>query len=146
MAKSAVFLDTSIFITALLSSQGGSFYLLNTYKDRVNLQTNDYVLQEINDVLQNKFPDRNDMRIKLFLILGTANITILQNPPKKEIEALKKFISKKDAPILASAIKNSNYLITLDNEFFKHQVNELATAKKLTILKPKGLIEYLRRS
>ena len=144
MAKPAVFLDTSIFITALLSAKGGSFYILNTFQDRVDFCTNEYVLSEIEDVLQNKFSDKPDLRTKLFLLLGTADVTILPNRPKAEVTRLKKYISEKDAPILASALAGNNYLLTLDNEFFGQKIIELASSKKLTILKPKTFIETFK--
>lgn len=144
MARPAVFLDTSIFITALLSSKGGAFYILNTFQDQVDFQTNEYVLGEIGDVLQNKFAHKSDMRTKLFLLLGTANVIILPNRPKSEATRLKKYISEKDAPILASALAESKYLLTLDNEFLSEKIIAVAVSKKLAILKPKGFIERFR--
>lgn len=144
MARPRVFLDTSIFITALLSSKGGAFYILNNFKDQMGFQTNEYVLGEIEDVLQNKFPNRTDMRTRLFLLLGTTDVVVLPNRPKPEVVKLHKFVSKKDAPILASALAGSDYLLTLDNEFFKENIIELAESKDLAILKPKGMIEILR--
>ena len=141
MARPAAFLDSSIFITALLSSKGGAFYILNALKDEIDLQTSEYALEEIEIVLQRKFSHMADMRTRLFLLLGTAGIAILQNQPKSEVMALKKYISEKDAPILASALKHSDYLLTLDNEFFNKSIIELANSRKLTILKPKGFIE-----
>lgn len=145
MAKSIVFLDTSIFITTLLSSKGGAFYILNTFQVQADFCTNEYVLGEIEDLLQNKFAHKSNMRTKLFLLLGTANVTILSNRPKPEVTRLKKYISEKDAPILASALAESNYLLTLDNEFFGEKIITLAESKKLVILKPKGFIEIFRK-
>ena len=141
MAKPAVLLDTSIFITALLSTKGGSFYILNTFRDRVDFQTSEYVFAEIDEVLKHKFFGRIDMRTKLFLILGTTNVAVLPNRPKREVMQLKKYISEKDAPILASALKESYYLLTLDNEFFNDKIMRLASNKRLSILKPKDFIE-----
>ncbi len=145
MVKPVVFLDTSIFIAALLSAKGGSFYILNNLGEKVDLQTNEYVLKEIEDVLQNKFSHKSDMRTQLFLLLGTADVNILPNRPKPEITEAKKYISEKDAPILAAALANSDYLLTLDNEFFGEKIVEMAESKGLRILKPKGLIELLRQ-
>ena len=145
MARQAVFLDTSIFITALLSTKGGSFYILNTFKDRADFQTSEYVFAEIDEVLKHKFFGRIDMRTKLFLILGTTNVTVLPNRPKREVMRLKKYISEKDAPILASALKESDYLLTLDNEFFNDKIMRLASNKRLSILKPKDFIEIFRK-
>lgn len=145
MGKAVVFLDTSIFITALLSSTGGSFYILNTFASAVDFKTNEYVLQEIEDVLVNKFSDRDDLRTKLFLLLGTGDITILPNRPKSEVIKLHTYISAKDAPILAAALNSADYLLTLDNEFLKKEIIELSKNQNLTICKPKEFIEILRK-
>jgi predicted nucleic acid-binding protein len=50
MPKNRVFLDSSILITALLSSRGGSFYILTQLKDKLHFQINNYVLEEIFEV------------------------------------------------------------------------------------------------
>lgn len=144
MAKPAVFLDTSVFIAALLSQSGGSFYILSTLADTADFQTNEYVHTEIENVLQEKFPNRHDLRTQLFLLLGIATVVVLPNRPKKEIKSLKGTISDKDSPILASALKQSEYLITLDNEFFNQNIVKLATKHSLQILKPKNFIEAFR--
>ena len=44
MAKPAVFLDSSMIIASLLSTTGGSFYIINTLKDNFDFQTNEYGL------------------------------------------------------------------------------------------------------
>lgn len=100
-------------------------------------------MEEIKEVLQSKFTHRTELRTKLFLILGIADVNILPNPPKQDLTKLKKYISQKDAPILASALRHSDYLLTLDNEFFKENITRLAAKKNLVILKPKGFIEIL---
>ncbi len=144
MAKPEVFLDSSVIIASLLSTTGGSFYIINTWKDSFELQTNEYGLSEIQKTLKNKFADQPSLQSQLFLILGTSKISILPSPSKKEENQAAKYISQIDAPILASALKHSDYLITLDNEFFKADIISLATKSSLTILKPKGFIESFR--
>ena len=44
MAKPKVFLDSSVIITALLSTQGGSFYIIEYYKINFTFQINKYSL------------------------------------------------------------------------------------------------------
>ena len=145
MAKPAVFLDSSVIIASLLSTTGGSFYIINTLKDDFNFQTNEYGLAEIQRILKSKFASEPSMLSQLFLILGTSKIKILPNPTKKEERAAAKYISKIDAPILAGAVKHSDYLITLDNEFLKPDIVELANKKSLLISKPKEFIEKFRQ-
>ena len=47
MDKPSAFVDSSVFIAAILSSSGGSFYILNNFADKVIFKTNNYVLDEI---------------------------------------------------------------------------------------------------
>ena len=138
-------MDSSVIIASLLSTTGGSFYIINTLKDDFDFQTNSYGLAEIQRILKSKFADESSMQSQLFLILGTSKITILPNPSKQEERRVVKLISKIDAPILAGALKHSDYLITLDNEFLKPEIQELANKKSLTIVKPKGFIETFRK-
>lgn len=145
MAKSAVFLDSSVIIASLLSTTGGGFYIINTLKGDFDFQTNEYGLKEIQRILKSKFADQPSMQSQLFLILGTSKITILPNPTKREERLTAKYISKIDAPILAGALKHSDYLITLDNEFLKPEILGWAEKKSLTILKPKEFIEKFRQ-
>jgi predicted nucleic acid-binding protein len=145
MAKEKVFLDSSVIIASLLSTTGGSFYIINSLKDNFELQTNEYGLSEIQKVLKSKFADQPNLQGQLFLILGAARIIILPSPSKTEEYRAARFISAIDAPILASAFKHSDYLITLDNEFFKADVINFAQKKFLSILKPKEFIELFRR-
>lgn len=144
MAKPKVFLDSSVLIAAVLSSSGGSFYILTHFRDKCEFQINEYVLEEILRVLNQKFRKRPDLKTKLFLILGLARVEILPNPSRKEVRALGKVISKEDVPILASAIQNSSYLITLDNEFLGKEVHAFAVSKGLSILKPRDFIQKFR--
>lgn len=141
MHRPVVFLDSSTIIAALLSGQGGSAYVLTQMREYFDFQINEYVLAEVQEIIKTKFSHLPNMPTQLFLWMGVNPIIVLENPKKKEIIKLSKFISKNDAPILASALANSEYLLTLDNEFFGEKIIELAKKKSLTILKPKELIE-----
>lgn len=68
---------------------------------------------------------------------------MVSNPATREVRATEDIISKKDAPILASALAHSDYLLTLDNEFFKDAIVDVAEKKKLIIVKPGDLIRKL---
>ena len=141
MARPKVFVDSSVIIASLLSAMGGSSYILNNYHEDCEFQTNEYGLTEIQRVLNDKFADQPTLQSQFFLLLGTARIIVLPNPTKQERNKWAKYISEIDAPILASAIKQSNYLITLDNEFLKDIVMDTAHTHGLIILKPKDFIE-----
>ena len=141
MVKNRVFVDSSVFISAVLSSHGGSFYLLTSLKEKFVFQTNEYVLAEIARVLNTKFSTNRELENRMFLLLGIARVNVLFNPPLQKVLSLKKILNVEDTPILASALAHSDYLLTLDNEFFNSRVSNYARKKKLTILKPKEFIQ-----
>src|SRR3989344_2609246 len=112
MKKSRVFLDTSILITALLSNRGGSFYILTQLKDEYYFQANKFVLEETLKVLENKFTNMKGLKNSLFLLLGIAKIDIFPTPSEPSLKKTSEIINKEDAPILISALQNSDYLLT----------------------------------
>jgi predicted nucleic acid-binding protein len=145
MAKPAVFLDSSVIIASLLSATGGSFYIINALKDHFKFQTSEYGLMEIQNILKGKFASMPELQSRLFLTLGMANIAVLPGPVARDVQWTQQHVSKIDAPILASALRHSDFLITLDNEFFKPEVINLAKKKSLVIMKPKEFIERFRK-
>jgi predicted nucleic acid-binding protein len=145
MAKNRVFLDSSVLITAVLSSRGGSFYILTQLNDLCEFQTNEYVLEEVQRILGFKFSSKPELKTTLFLILGSASIQVFSNRPIKDLRSFTKIINKEDAPILASAIKYGSYLLTLDNDFFQKRVLYFAHQKGLIILKPREFINLFKR-
>lgn len=146
MDKPRVFLDSSVLIAALLSPIGGSSYILGNFHSLIFFQTNEYVLEEVERILRSKFFRQPHLRTDLFLLLGVAGIAIIPNPPKNQVVAAQKWISRNDAPILASALSSSDYLLTLDNEFFKSEIRNFVDReyKTFMVVKPKEFIEKMR--
>ncbi|MDO8521736.1 MAG: PIN domain-containing protein [bacterium] len=145
MHKPRVFLDSSVIIAALLSPRGGSYYLLTQLSDALALEINEYVFEEVRRTLTIKFSDQPALISNLFATIGLADVATISNPSKREVTAAEKLISKKDAPILASAIAESDFLVTLDNEFFKAAIVEVAKQRNLKILKPGDLVKLFER-
>jgi len=143
MDKPRTFLDSSVIIAALLSLQGGSSYLLREHHDDFTFQINEYVLAEIQEVLESKLSSQVPQSVDLFLLLGVAEVQTISNPSKQELRSVIRLISRKDAPVLVSAMNESDYLLTLDNEFFKPDVIHAAKERELVILKPGDLIQML---
>ena len=141
--NSRVFVDSSILITALLSSKGGSFYLLSEYRNQLKFFINDYVLEETLAVLRRKFSKRKELEHNLYLLLGFSRIEILQNPKKGQLRQAEQVIEREDIPILVSAAEHCDFLLTLDNDFFVGEVSDFAQQKHLQILKPKEFIALL---
>jgi len=142
MVKSKIFLDSSLLISATLSSTGGSFYILTSPKlnELIDLYINEYVLEESTRVIKTKFKNRHGIVSNFFLLLGVSNLTILPNPPRKDVAALSKVINMDDAPILASALEHCTYLLTLDKDFLGGQTIDYADRNNLFIMSPKDFI------
>lgn len=138
-----VFLDSSVLITALLSSKGGSFYILKQYRDTLRFFINEYVLAETIAVLRKKFPKHKNLEHNLYLLIGFSKIEVLPNPEKKRLKPLFKLIEKEDAPILASALEHCDYLLTLDNDFLSKDVVSFTQKKNLTVIKPAELLKKI---
>lgn len=146
MVNKKVFLDSSVIVSALLSSKGSSFYILNSLHDDFDLQISEYVLEEVLGILAVKFSEKHGMRTDFFLFLSAANIRILSHPKKPLVKKLLPYISENDVTILANAFESSNYLLTLDNEFFGSKITELANLEELTILKPGEFLKKFRNA
>lgn len=145
MLKNRVFVDSSILITALLSSRGGSFYILTQLKNKFHFQINNYVLDEIFMVLDKKFYLQKELKNYLFLLLGLSKIEVLPNPSQISLKRLSKIINKEDAPILATALSNSNYLLTLDKDFLDEKIRNFAGENNVLIVTPKEFIDIGRQ-
>jgi predicted nucleic acid-binding protein len=85
MARPTAFIDSSVIIGALLSSEGGSFHILSQCHDLFAFQVNEYALAEIQAILHGKFTDRPSLVNELFLLLGIAGVFVLPNPTKRDV-------------------------------------------------------------
>ena len=91
--------------------------------------------------------DRQNVSSALFLLLGLAGVSTEQNPRRREVHRAERLISANDAPILASALAGSDYLVTLDNEFFNPNV--VAAAKGTNdsqARRPHSVAQYITRA
>lgn len=144
MAKPSVFFDTSVLLAALLSPRGGSFYILNEFGTAFEFQINEYVLEEVLRVLDQKFHARPNLKNELLLLLGLSDVKILPQPSLENIDRILEYINKKDAPILAGALGISDYLLSLDNDFFSSELMRFARTCGLAIVKPQMFLEEIR--
>lgn len=144
MTKNKVFLDTSVLIAALHSSRGGSLYILSQLKNEFKFQINEYVLEEVFEVLNRKFPNRDDLKTTFFILFGLAKVKILSNPKPLSLKPFFNLINEEDIPILASAILESDYLLTLDGDFLEEKVKDFARRQDTLILTPREFIQRIR--
>ena len=141
MARPNVFLDSSVLIAAALSFRGGSCYILNTLDHEYEFFINEYVLDEVTRVLKSKFPDKPFLYSRTLALLCKLDLCILDNPSQQELKPWIKIIDETDVPILVSAVKFCDYLLTLDNDFFQPEVLTAVLKCKLHILKPQEFIQ-----
>ncbi|PIT98162.1 MAG: putative toxin-antitoxin system toxin component, PIN family [Candidatus Andersenbacteria bacterium CG10_big_fil_rev_8_21_14_0_10_54_11] len=145
MAKGEpVSLDTSVIIAALLSSTGASFYVLAAGKaEKYYLECCDYVLEEVNAVLINKFSKRPELNAELHTLMALGDVDVTPTPSTTEFRKLYDIIERKDAPILAAALKHPGHLLTLDKDFLSEEVRKYAKNRRLTISTPG---EFIRKN
>lgn len=140
MAKPRVFLDSSVLIAAVLSPTGGSTRVLADAEGHFAFVINDYVLDELRGILATKFGRQPELSGRLHLLLGLAGVAVLPDPSFRAVRAAARHISRNDAPIFASALAASDYLLTLDNEFLADRVRDIAAKHHLVVLKPGDFI------
>ena len=129
-----VFLDTSVLISALNSTRGASFHILNSPKYIFFIS--EFVLAEARNVIARKFPDKISESM-LFSFIGATPITIVPLPKKNELKKFTTFVEEKDTPILASSLKYCDILLTLDKGILEAN----SKIKKLEITTPGELIK-----
>lgn len=140
--KLDVFLDSNIFVAAVLSSSGGSFRLLQKARaGRIIIYTSSFVMDEVARVLFMKYPAHLHYGPKLI----ASTPLLISSPSEKEIDQTAPLVDDPDdAPILAGALKSkAQFLITLDRKHFI--THKLANAKlPVAILTPREFFtEYL---
>ena len=112
-----IFVDSSVFFAAVLSPSGGSFRIFLEARERgIVLCVTLYVVSEVGDGLQKKYPEKiKDFR-SFFLHFP---IQIVQNPPNQATKKFSNLLPAEDAPILAGAVATrATHLLTLDKKHF----------------------------
>lgn len=138
---SRVFIDSSVFFTAVNSPTGGSAKLFSLGGSKFHLYTSRVVLVETERNVRKKLLP---LHLPRFFILS-ENIHILNHIPNQaQIQEAERVIAKKDAVILAEVKYASvTYVVTLDiKHFFTNDVKQflypvkIVTPKELLTLKP----------
>lgn len=115
MSSLIVFLDSSVILSGLRSSHGGSGALFQASKThKLTLLATPMVIGEV-------FRHLSKLKLKpsqLEILLSQKIIQLIKNPDKKTIEKCSKFtVDPNDAHILAGAIlSGSVYLLSLDQK------------------------------
>jgi len=122
--KHSLFLDSSVFVAALISSAGGSFRICRE-SSAGNLETHvtRYVLDEVASVIGRKYPA---LLNRIPYLLSWANVNAHKNASAARVRKVLDLINREDAPILAGALRvNADFLATLDQkDFFTKRLAE----------------------
>ncbi len=119
-----VFLDANTIISAFLFEGVYRQALRLAIENNHYLITSEYVLDEVNEVLQSKFPAR---RIEVMYTLSLMELKVLPVPSKQDCA---KFIAvlrdPKDVPVLTSAVQaNADLILTGDRDFFTEKLKNI---------------------
>jgi predicted nucleic acid-binding protein len=139
-SKKTVFVDSSVFFTAVNSPTGGSAKVFSLSPQTFDLIVSPVVLTEVERNVRKKLPEQSLER--LFLLVDKVKI-VKQKPDESLIKKAKRAIVEKDAVILAEAKQaKSDYLITLDKKhFFTEKAKNFV--KPCQIVTPKMLLEEM---
>jgi predicted nucleic acid-binding protein len=140
----ALILDSSVVIAALLSPTGGSFFVMTNLSATFRLLITEYILLEIYEVIFRKFKKSQDMQKELLAMMTVGNVQVIPTAPISDVRALYEVINREDAPILASALNYSRYLLSFDKHFFDRKVVHYAAERNVTICTPRDFIKNQR--
>ena len=128
--KSKLFFDSSVIISASLSSKGGSYKIINMcFQDDFYIQRFTPVLSRavLFEVEINLFSRYYEALARFHDMIANNHWIISELPSKRNILKYSKIINEEDAHILASAVENDcRYLLTLDKKHFKNPSIEKA--------------------
>jgi putative PIN family toxin of toxin-antitoxin system len=127
-----IFLDSSVWIAAILSERGGSAEVIRQIiNKKFQIVSSLDVFEEVTRNLNQKYPHK----VQSFLVLFNSLHPILVQPDKRTILQARKLINMFDAPILAATMRSKcEFLITLDRKHF--MLPEISTATGIKILSP----------
>jgi predicted nucleic acid-binding protein len=138
-----VFLDSSVLLSFCRSKTGASALILEYCKEgKIKGHISQKVIFEVRKNAHNKM---GELAVERFeSILQQDFLHIESDAGVKQIEEAAAIIHKKDAPILAAAlkIKTVTHILSLDADFFEEKVKRFV--KPVEILKPGDFINRFR--
>lgn len=125
--KIKIFIDSSVIIAALLSSDGGSAKIFKLCEGGIaESWISNTVMGEVARNIKRKFPE---LKPCFYQLLKTTGIKISKNPSKNMMKEAESWIKdKNDAPILAAAkLAKVDVVLTLD---IRHFIKDTDVARK----------------
>ena len=119
----SVMIDTHVFISAVLFPNGfAAKALFKTLSHPYTPVTSDYVIEEMLQKMQEKFPHRMT-EFKEFMLSLVQSIEIVATPDSASV-AEQRIRDKKDRPILRAALSvGADILITGDKDFLEAAID-----------------------
>jgi len=118
-----VMLDTNVLVAVLLSSERMNKLFMNVC-ERHTLVLSPYILQELEDVIIKKFPERRE---KLENVLSGISYELVENMTSKRQFKIR---DPKDVPVITGAINGRvEVLITGDKDFEDVDISNLKIMK-----------------
>ncbi len=138
MAKIKVFLDSDVVISAVLSSKGASYEVINN--PEIDKFISKGVVEEVKDVaLRLSIPESSITKI-------FKNFKLLQSVGKKEkiVNKYAEFVNDlEDAHIIAAAdILRVRFLLTFNSKHYR--VERIKNELGILVIKPGFFLQYLR--
>lgn len=130
----SLFLDTSVWIAAILSDRGASYVLIERarYKELTLISSPDVFEEGIRN-LQLKYPASARLFFKVFQEIHP----LLVQPLRKTVLRAAKIVHRDDAPILAAAIDGkTEILVTLDKKHFLSKATVIARKTGIQAITP----------
>ena len=137
-----VFFDTSVYVAALLSTEGAARELVRLVESgAIRMVVSEEVIVEVDRVLSGKFPERVQENRKLWKYLSPE---IAPNPTADQIKPFLHKLAKGDASILCSArLATVSAFVTWNTRDFMHP--SVATLVDFPIVVPAAGLKLFRR-
>lgn len=139
-----IFLDTNVYISGLISSEGASNAILYAAEaGAFQVHITPFVILEAKEVLADRFktPSAFDKFQELIDSMRPITVKVTENEVQSVYEHCNDL---SDAPLLAVALKSkARYYITLDKKAFK--IKRFRKPRHLTIVTPGEFMKILRR-
>lgn len=124
-----LYLDTNVVLSAILFPNGRSAVFFRHALTHHTIVMGSYIIDELRDVFQRKFPSRCDAFETFLTELAYENVITPENPDTSNYPEIR---DPKDLPVLISAIESRcDYLITGDKD-----LHELKDNSRIEILSP----------
>ncbi|MBX3069367.1 MAG: PIN domain-containing protein [Thermomicrobiales bacterium] len=141
MARSSVFVDSSVLFSALLSNRGTARDMINSaIEGRLSLCLSDFAINEVRKNLDLKAPGV----IPILDTFLSADIFRIIDPSPEIVDDVARTFAQKDAPIIAGAIAGQcTHLATYDRVHLLSQSDRILQLHGIVTAPPDQILAML---